>query len=82
MSFNELYDDTKHRFRIYTDYDKDRAYIRTYTGTVILTWDLSSKPHKIKTIDNDIWRVVDDKFDFTSEALRLMKLCGCMECKE
>lgn len=65
-----LYDDSKQKFRIYTDYENGRAYVKTYEGEMILDMDIQSKPHKYKLClagNNSDWIEVPEHFDLLKQ---------------
>ena len=66
----EFYEDSKHRFKIYTDYEKGRAYVKTCEGKMILDMDIQSKPHKYKLClseNNSDWIEVPEHFDLLKQ---------------
>ena len=73
----ELYDDSKQKFRIYTDYEHGRAYVRTYEGKMILDMDIQSKPNKYKLClseNNSDWIEVPEHFDLLKQIEYILHL--------
>ena len=63
----EFYEDSKHRFKIYTDYENGRAYVRAYDGRILMDIDIHNKPHKYKTPNCDEWIEVPEHFDLLKQ---------------
>ena len=65
----DFYEDGK--FRIFTDYESDRAYVQANDGDLLMICDL--KRDRIKTKKDKKWRTVPEHFDMIKEAEGLIK---------